>query len=420
MGLLDMNFPGNDTAEGQGLLSAAMSLLSAQKMPGQSSSLANALGQAGQQYMRGTSAARDSMMKQKYMQSQVDENDMQTKIRQATLVRDQLKRAALPNLFGMQGNGALTSPGAYEPSADGMGPTMPQPSTSTGAQPSGQIDYMKALQAGYTPEEIVKLGSLPNLGRQERSYSQDVEGPNGQKILRSFDKYGSAMPGDVSGYIAPQLINQGDKQTFAKPALGASFPMGMSPSNMIALRGQNMTDSRARDLNAISQQANGLKLGEKQDAANLAKAGQVASFDVMLGSLDRLGQHPGLARSVGLTGAFPTMPGSESANFKAELDTFQSQAFLPMVSQLKGMGALSDAEGKKLTAAVGALNPAMGEKAFRESIARITGDMSAARSRLTGGALPAPNPSAKTIVKTGIYNGRKVNQYSDGSTDYAN
>jgi hypothetical protein len=55
-----------------------------------------------------------------------------------------------------------------------------------------------------------------------------------------------------------------------------------------------------------------------------------------------------------------------------------------MVSQLKGMGALSDAEGKKLTAAVGALNPAMGEQAFRASISRITKDMDAARGRLTG------------------------------------
>ena len=43
----------------------------------------------------------------------------------------------------------------------------------------------------------------------------------------------------------------------------------------------------------------------------------------------------------------------------------------------------------------------MGEKAFRESVARITSDMSSARDRLTGGAskpmesLPAANASNK-------------------------
>ena len=58
------------------------------------------------------------------------------------------------------------------------------------------------------------------------------------------------------------------------------------------------------------------------------------------------------------------------------------------------MGALSDAEGKKLTAAVGALNPAMGEKAFRESIGRITTEMDAARARVSGQPTPKQDGGA--------------------------
>ena len=42
-----------------------------------------------------------------------------------------------------------------------------------------------------------------------------------------------------------------------------------------------------------------------------------------------------------------------------------------MVASLKGMGALSDAEGKKLSDAVGALSPKMSEDAFRDSIGKI-------------------------------------------------
>lgn len=152
----------------------------------------------------------------------------------------------------------------------------------------------------------------------------------------------------------------------------------------VTMRGQDMTDSRARDFNAVQVEANNIKRGEKKAETDLTKNSQVASFDTMLGTLDRLSKHPGLSRSVGVTGAFPTMPGSDSANFQAELNTFQSQAFLPMVAQLKGMGALSDAEGKKLTAAVGALDPKMGEQAFRDSVDRITADMEAARTRVSG------------------------------------
>lgn len=158
----------------------------------------------------------------------------------------------------------------------------------------------------------------------------------------------------------------------------------------IQIRGQDMTDQRTRDFNSTKVEENKLKRDAKDETTNLTKSSQLASFDTMLGTLDRLGQHPGLARSVGAVGVFPTMPGSDSANFQAELNSFQSQAFIPMVAQLKGMGALSDAEGKKLTAAVGALDPKMGEQAFRDSVARITADMQAARARMAGGGQPAP------------------------------
>lgn len=160
----------------------------------------------------------------------------------------------------------------------------------------------------------------------------------------------------------------------------------------IQVAGQTLTDSRAREFNATKVEENKIKREAKDEANNLTKSSQLASFDTMLGTLDRLGTHPGLTRSVGVSGVFPTMPGSNSANFQAELTTFQSQAFLPMVAQLKGMGALSDAEGKKLTAAVGALDPKMGETAFRESVARITTDMQAARKRLSGGKAAPDSP----------------------------
>lgn len=176
-------------------------------------------------------------------------------------------------------------------------------------------------------------------------------------------------------------------------------------SRDVTMRGQDMTDARGRDFNATKVEENTLKREGKADTANLTKQSQIASFDTMIGTLDRIGEHPGLARSVGVAGMLPTMPGSDSANFQAELNTFQSQAFIPMVSQLKGMGALSDAEGKKLTAAVGALDPKMGEEAFRESVARIKEDMNAARARVSG--MQQTKQPAKLQVATDYLNGAK-------------
>jgi hypothetical protein len=194
-----------------------------------------------------------------------------------------------------------------------------------------------------------------------------------------------------------QSIDMTDPYTGAiKSSIGKKQTLESLASNATSVRGQNMTDARAREFNATQAEANNIKRGEKKEVADMTKASQVASFDTMLGTLDRLGKHPGLSGSVGLRGMIPTVPGSEPANFQAELDTFQSQAFIPMVAQLKGMGALSDAEGKKLTAAVGALNPKMGEKAFRASIGRIVGEMESARDRVAG-VKSAAKPTAAPV-----------------------
>lgn len=218
----------------------------------------------------------------------------------------------------------------------------------------------------------------------------------------------------------------GTTDTIALPGLGgpvqtvSSMRNSQSPdsiaSQAVTMRGQNMTDTRARENNALKSEENAIKRGEKQETANLTKNSQVASFDTMLGTLDRLGKHPGLERSVGLTGAFPSMPGSEASNFGAELETFQSQAFIPMVAQLKGMGALSDAEGRKLTAAVGALNPKMGETAFRESIKRITDDMENARARVSGQPIQNVNSSNNTSAAKPIKTADDYNKLPSGAT----
>ena len=167
----------------------------------------------------------------------------------------------------------------------------------------------------------------------------------------------------------------------------------------IQIRGQNISAQNAalsREIQRaelqekaldrqIARESNQLKLEElKQKQADVrqkadiarsdrqaAAQGAVDTFSTALDSLNEIEQSPGLSKAVGIRSAFPTVPGSDAANFEARLDTFKAQTFLPMVQSLKGMGALSDAEGKKLSDAVGALSPKMSEKAFRGSIGKI-------------------------------------------------
>ncbi|EAO9804768.1 acyltransferase [Salmonella enterica] len=134
----------------------------------------------------------------------------------------------------------------------------------------------------------------------------------------------------------------------------------------------------ARETNQIKLDELKQKQADVRQKAEIAKAdrqasaqGAVDTFSTALDSLNEIEQSPGLSKAVGIRSAFPTVPGSDAANFEARLDTFKAQTFLPMVQSLKGMGALSDAEGKKLSDAVGALSPKMSEKTFRDSIGKI-------------------------------------------------
>jgi hypothetical protein len=273
--------------------------------------------------------------------------------------------------------------------------------------------------------EAMKAKVEENLLRFEKS----AQIMNGVKDQATWDRarqqtaeiFGPEAAAQMPAQYDPALIEQKRAQAltvkqqleekwkaieYSTPNANARLQAQTSQANNSAslansARTADMTDARAREFNATKVEDNRIKREAKDDTANLTKASQIASFDTMLGTLDRLSKHPGLSRSVGLVGALPTVPGSDSANFQAELNTFQSQAFLPMVAQLKGMGALSDAEGKKLTAAVGALDPKMGEKAFRDSVKRITDDMDAARKRMVGtkppGKLAGKGVAAKTV-----------------------
>lgn len=100
---------------------------------------------------------------------------------------------------------------------------------------------------------------------------------------------------------------------------------------------------------------------EMQDQASI-------SAQQVLDQANKLLNHPGRLAATGASSFMSKIPGTEARGFSANLDTFKAQTFLPMVSALKGMGALSDAEGKKIADSVGALDPSMPEKEFEQSL----------------------------------------------------
>ena len=117
-----------------------------------------------------------------------------------------------------------------------------------------------------------------------------------------------------------------------------------------------------------------------QEAADAARAQTNAQREIdtqsALNNISELVAHPGRAMATGASSVVPKIPGTKAYDFIAKLDTFKAQTFVPMVSALKGMGALSDAEGKKLQAAVGALDPSMSEEEFSKELRKVAKTLS--------------------------------------------
>lgn len=115
MSLLDFNLPSIDTPQGQGLLSAAFSLMQTKKLPGQKGAFAGALGDAGQQYLQTTNTATDQMQRRKYLDAQMQAQQMQLEAAQRKRAQDEKDAAIMRDMFApksplaaLQGGGGPT------------------------------------------------------------------------------------------------------------------------------------------------------------------------------------------------------------------------------------------------------------------------------------------------------------------------
>jgi hypothetical protein len=83
------------------------------------------------------------------------------------------------------------------------------------------------------------------------------------------------------------------------------------------------------------------------------------------------------------------IPGTDAKDFRAKLDTLKSQQFLAQAKEMKGMGALSDAEGARIERAVASLDPDQSPQAFKNALGVIEATLAKGQAKLiANGKLP--------------------------------
>jgi len=138
-----------------------------------------------------------------------------------------------------------------------------------------------------------------------------------------------------------------------------------------------MNAAISREGNVLKRQEMGLKLEEmkqKRDEAVRTKTADVetarGSMDNMLNTADRILKTPiGTVESATgpINSRLPTTS-PDTADFESLVETLGSQAFMAQIPNIKGMGALSNAEGEKLQAALQNFNLKQSPKRLMENV----------------------------------------------------
>lgn len=241
------------------------------------------------------------------------------------------------------------------------------------AKNSGDTEQAKALETWAKMAEI-------NPGAVTKSIGLMVaQLPGGEKVIESLGKIGTETRAQE---LHPTAVRKaGAEATTAE--VGAKFAESKAISDLeqagwnikkmqadMDIAKQNariaaMNAATAREGNSLKKQELQLKVSEaiqKRDDGIRGKVSEVENarfnIDNLLNTADRIiGTPRGVVESATgpISSRMPTLS-QDTADFESLIENLDAQAFLSQIPQMKGTGALSENEGKKLAAALQSLS----------------------------------------------------------------
>ncbi|MCX8958314.1 hypothetical protein EHW64_19595 [Erwinia psidii] len=242
---------------------------------------------------------------------------------------------------------------------------------------------------------LQSVGSTP-----EQLYQQFQQDPKGTQQL--IDTVGMSSLG-VKDYYAEQG-NRADRQIKRDQVADASArgwaglrqsaqfhadDMELKKLNYQQKQLENQFKAADNDLKRQELQQ---RIDAKSREMEQAKVDKVDSYNTRLDTLNRTIETANkVLNSDGFTGYFGTnlnplssrwIPGTDAADTSALVDTLKSQGFMSGIQQMRGLGALSNAEGQKVMDAIGSLTASQSEKSAKAAIKTIIGTTELAKRRL--------------------------------------
>lgn len=307
--------------------------------------------------------------------------------------------------WAAQNHGLLSSWGA----GLAQGPTLSEGlANAARLGPAGQLidqEYAKAEQDKAEREAAINqsakdLAKFPDLMQAVASKAITPQQAYGEAWKRMSPDYAGGEGGTEYG-LTPQWYQMEDgAYGFGVIGKDGSFKALQAPE------GATMLDPRS----LASEKAFGTKLGGAQGEATAAAPGDIASATTALDIINQIRTHPELDWATGTAAGLGanSIPGTGRFDFQNLVDQAKSGAFLTAVQEMRGLGALSNAEGGAATQAITRMNTATSRDAFLKALADyekivVTG-LERAKGRLAspGPTTPAGGGSADYKSRYGL------------------
>ncbi|MBA2412576.1 MAG: hypothetical protein H0V63_07085 [Burkholderiaceae bacterium] len=371
-------------------------------------------GDEGKALMGGMNAynqASKADQQKQLWQSQMDENRAQAEARKAAVAAAQQKLLAQQKL---QAYLAGIGQEQYAPGASVMKPG------SMENAPRTKYDPRQAMALGMSIEDAQKLAGMEDWGRTKVARTVDVDLPDGSKGVQQQDEFGRPVGAPMKGYVAPVSVNQGDRQTFAKPIAGNSLPINMSASDRDAsargwaanrvAQGHLALAQRDRGGPAGAKAPNGFEWVKNEDGSwgqrpiaggpkdtsakdQILKDQVNAKADIVLANLKKAEDMTGFF-TTGLTGSgLGQVPGTTAYNKRSIIDVVKANIGFDALAEMRrssptggALGNVTVRELELLQSTLGALNPNMSDKEFRTALAEVKTHYMTVINTMNGGA----------------------------------
>lgn len=273
------------------------------------------------------------------------------------------------------------------------------------AQEQSIWQQRQAYEQQQQANDPLRQAQIAQAQAQADKLRRDASNPNGDETF-----YGNTVPiqnpdGSISygqmgnrGTFRPIQLPEG--QTFAPPT--RTIDAG-TETVVMDQAGNVISRVPKQNREAAAETAGGTVQGRTQAEKQISAPADFQSAQNAIDILDQIENHPARKAGTGGTSIFNAIPGTSGYDFQNLVNQAKSGAFLTAIESMKGLGALSNAEGGAATAAVTRMDTATTEEGFMSALSDyrkiVSQGMERARKNIPEGQRPAMETTSQPQKK---------------------